>query len=145
MLDKIDHVGIAVRHLDEAIARYTALCGCGPDHLEEVTAQKVKVAMFGVGESRVELLMATAPEAQQPTLANAIWSGKEAALKAIRRGLAEDTRLVTCLPAEQEETDGWRPLYYRWEAVERGLPALTGRWREGDGFVMTLAVARVAA
>jgi len=62
MLDKIDHVGIAVRNLDEAIARYTALCGSGPDHLEEVASQKVKIAMFGVGESRVELLMATAPD-----------------------------------------------------------------------------------
>ncbi|MCI0690717.1 methylmalonyl-CoA epimerase [candidate division KSB1 bacterium] len=61
MLEKIDHVGIAVRNLDEAIARYTALCGRGPDHLEEVASQKVKVAMFDVGESRVELLMATAP------------------------------------------------------------------------------------
>jgi len=62
MLDKIDHLGIAVRDLDEAIARYTALCGRGPDHLEEVASQKVQVAMFGVGESRVELLMATAPD-----------------------------------------------------------------------------------
>jgi methylmalonyl-CoA/ethylmalonyl-CoA epimerase len=62
MLEKIDHIGIAVRDLDEAIARYTALCGHGPDHLEEVASQKVKVAMFAVGESRVELLMATAPD-----------------------------------------------------------------------------------
>lgn len=62
MLDKIDHLGIAVRDLDEAIARYTALCGRGPDHLEEVAPQKVKVAMFAVGESRVELLMAAAPD-----------------------------------------------------------------------------------
>lgn len=62
MLEKIDHIGIAVRNLDEAIARYTALCGRGPDHLEEVPSQKVKVAMFEVGESRVELLMATAPD-----------------------------------------------------------------------------------
>ncbi len=62
MLDKIDHIGIAVHNLDEAITRYTALCGRGPDHLEEVDAQKVKVAMFDVGESRVELLMATAPD-----------------------------------------------------------------------------------
>ena len=62
MLDKIDHVGIAVRNLAEAIARYTTLCGRGPDHLEEVASQKVKVAMFSVGESRVELLMATAPD-----------------------------------------------------------------------------------
>jgi len=62
MLDKIDHLGIAVRHLDEAIARYTALCGRGPDHLEEVASQKVRVAMFTIGASRVELLMATAPD-----------------------------------------------------------------------------------
>jgi len=62
MLDKIDHIGIAVRDLDAAIARYTALCGHAPHHLEEVASQKVKVAMFDVGESRVELLMATAPD-----------------------------------------------------------------------------------
>ncbi len=62
MLEKIDHIGIAVRNLDEAISRYTALCGRGPGHLEEVASQKVKVAMFDVGESRVELLMATAPD-----------------------------------------------------------------------------------
>ena len=55
-------------------------------------------------------LMAAAPDEQHPTLANAIWSGKEAALKAIRRGLAEDTRLVTCLPEMAEDYDGWRPL-----------------------------------
>jgi methylmalonyl-CoA/ethylmalonyl-CoA epimerase len=62
MLEKIDHLGIAVRNLEEAAARYTALCGRGPDHVEEVAAQKVKVAMFAVGESRVELLMATSPD-----------------------------------------------------------------------------------
>jgi methylmalonyl-CoA/ethylmalonyl-CoA epimerase len=62
MLEKIDHLGIAVRNLDEAITRYTVLCGRGPNHLEEVASQKVKVAMFEVGESRVELLMATSPD-----------------------------------------------------------------------------------
>jgi methylmalonyl-CoA/ethylmalonyl-CoA epimerase len=62
MLEKIDHLGIAVGNLDEAIARYASLYGRGPDHLEEVASQKVKVAMFNVGESRVELLMATGPD-----------------------------------------------------------------------------------
>lgn len=62
MLGKIDHIGIAVRNLDEAITRYTALCGHVPDHLEEVPSQKVRVAMFAVGDSRLELLMATAPD-----------------------------------------------------------------------------------
>ncbi|MDZ7290053.1 MAG: methylmalonyl-CoA epimerase [candidate division KSB1 bacterium] len=61
MIEKIDHLGIAVRNLDEAIARYTVLCGKPPDHLEEVTSQQVKVAMFEIGESRLELLMATSP------------------------------------------------------------------------------------
>ena len=44
-----------------------------------------------------QFLAAARPE-QRVALVNAIWSGKEAALKAIRRGLAEDTRLVSCLP-----------------------------------------------
>lgn len=86
-------------------------------------------------------LMAAAPDDQHATLANAIWSGKEAALKAIRRGLAEDTRLVTCIPALDEAGGGWRPLYYRWEAAERALPALSGLWRQLEGFVMTVAAA----
>jgi 4'-phosphopantetheinyl transferase len=83
--------------------------------------------------------MAAAPEERHPTLANAIWSGKEAALKAIRRGLAEDTRLVTCLPSPTDIGDGWRELIYRWEVTDRDLPALGGRWRETEGYVMTLA------
>ena len=62
MLERIDHLGIAVRDLESAIARYTVLVGHGPDHLEEVPSQKVRVAMFAVGESRIELLQATAPD-----------------------------------------------------------------------------------
>jgi methylmalonyl-CoA/ethylmalonyl-CoA epimerase len=62
VLEKIDHLGIAVRDLESAIARYTALVGHGPEHLEEVASQKVRVAMFSVGESRIELLQATAPD-----------------------------------------------------------------------------------
>ena len=83
--------------------------------------------------------MAAEPQEQHPTLANAIWSGKEAALKAIRRGLAEDTRLVTCLPSPIYMDGGWRELTYRWEVSDRNLPALAGRWREADRYVMTLA------
>ena len=84
-------------------------------------------------------LMAAAPPDRQATLANAIWSGKEAALKAIRRGLAEDTRLVSCLPGTDGAAAGWRPLVYHWTAAGRALPSLTGCWREADGFVLTLA------
>jgi len=86
--------------------------------------------------------LAAATPADHPTLANAIWSGKEAALKAIRRGLAEDTRLVSCLPGEAADADGWRSLRYRWEEPARALPPLTGWWRAQNGFVMTLAAGR---
>ena len=84
-------------------------------------------------------LVAVAPEDRRTVIANAVWSGKEAALKAIRRGLAEDTRLVTCLPSIHMDDDGWWPLRYRWEVSKRDLPPLSGRWRELDGFVMSLA------
>ncbi len=43
----ISHVGIAVQDLDEAVSRYAMLLGkSGPDLLEDVPEQKVKVAMF---------------------------------------------------------------------------------------------------
>lgn len=61
-IEKIDHLGIAVRDLESAIARYTALVGHGPEHLEEVGGQKVRIAMFAVGETRIELLQAAAPD-----------------------------------------------------------------------------------
>jgi len=94
---------------------------------------------FTAGE---RALVAAMPETQRAVLANAIWSGKEAALKAIRRGLAEDTRLVTCLPGQEADAGGWRTLRYRWETPARGLPPLMGWWRALDGFVVTLAAGR---
>jgi 4'-phosphopantetheinyl transferase len=85
--------------------------------------------------------LAAAPMEQREPLINAIWSGKEAALKAIRRGLAEDTRLVSCLPHPPMITPtGWLPMRITWEAGRTGspLPPLVGRWRPYDGFVVTL-------
>jgi len=61
-LEKIDHIGVAVRDLESAVARYTLITGHPPEHFEEVTEQKVRVAMFSVGESRIELLQATSPD-----------------------------------------------------------------------------------
>ena len=90
-----------------------------------------------------QFLAAASPE-QPTTLTNAIWSGKEAALKAIRRGLAEDTRLVSCLPHPQMiGASEWLPMRIIWDARRQPqpMPPLTGRWRAGDGFVMTLAFA----
>lgn len=62
LLNKIDHIGIAVSKLDEAVKLYTAICGHAPEHFEEVADQKVKTAFFSLGESSLELLEATAPD-----------------------------------------------------------------------------------
>ena len=55
----IDHLGIAVPSLQEAIQTYEVLLGGPVDHTEEVTDQKVRTAFFQVGESAIELLEAT--------------------------------------------------------------------------------------
>jgi 4'-phosphopantetheinyl transferase len=88
--------------------------------------------------------LSVAPPNQQTTLVNAIWSGKEAALKAIRRGLAEDTRLVCCFPhPAMAGGSDWMPMRIKWKE-ERSItpkPSLAGYWRREGDFVMTLAFA----
>jgi methylmalonyl-CoA/ethylmalonyl-CoA epimerase len=61
MLTQIDHLGIAVDNLAESVAAWEAI-GLRPAGTEEVAEQKVRVAMFPCGESRVELLESTDPE-----------------------------------------------------------------------------------
>ena len=56
---KLDHIGIAVADLEQAIARYSGLFQREPDHLEIVENQKVSVAMFSAGEPAVERLQGT--------------------------------------------------------------------------------------
>ena len=88
-----------------------------------------------------QFLAAARPE-QRVALVNAIWSGKEAALKAIRRGLAEDTRLLSCLPHPVlNESDDWWLMRIVWNDArgDRPLPRLTGWWRRHGDFVLTLA------
>lgn len=55
----VDHIGIAVADLDESIATYTRLLGCGPSRCETVPTEKVRVAFFDAGPTRIELLAAT--------------------------------------------------------------------------------------
>jgi methylmalonyl-CoA epimerase len=56
---KIDHLGIAVRSLDAALAFYEQQLGFSVGLRETVEHEKVKVAMLPAGESRIELLEAT--------------------------------------------------------------------------------------
>jgi methylmalonyl-CoA/ethylmalonyl-CoA epimerase len=58
----IEHIGIAVTNLDEAIKYYTEVLGLDCYAVEEVTDQKVKTAFFMVGQTKIELLESTNPE-----------------------------------------------------------------------------------
>ena len=59
---KIDHIGIATREIDEAARFWREVLGLNIAQAEEVTGQKVRVAMLPLGESRIELLEATAAD-----------------------------------------------------------------------------------
>ncbi len=60
-MSQIDHLGIAVKSLAEAKKLYEKL-GLHPMPEETVEAEKVRLAMVPVGESRIELLEPTSPE-----------------------------------------------------------------------------------
>ena len=59
---KLHHVGIAVESLEKALPIFELLLGHSPDSTEEVKDQKVRVAVFQVGESRIELLEPSSPD-----------------------------------------------------------------------------------
>lgn len=61
MIKKLSHIGIAVKDLDEAIKMYEKL-GLTLETTEEVPSQKLKVAFFKIGDTRIELLAATSED-----------------------------------------------------------------------------------
>lgn len=62
MITKIDHLGIAVRSLDESIPYYEKSLGLRCEHREEVPSQKVRTAFFTVGDVHLELLEPTSAD-----------------------------------------------------------------------------------
>ena len=61
-LTHIEHLGIAVKSLEEAIPYYEKVLGLKCYAIEEVTDQKVKTAFFKIGQTKIELLEPTSPE-----------------------------------------------------------------------------------
>src|SRR5579862_7172924 len=62
MIQKIDHLGIAVQSLDESVKYYEGALGLKCEHREEVPSQKVRTAFFTVGDVHIELLEPTSEE-----------------------------------------------------------------------------------
>jgi methylmalonyl-CoA epimerase len=61
LINKIDHIGIAVKSIEEAVKLY-ALLGLNVTETETVEEQKVKVAFLPLGDSEIELLESTDPD-----------------------------------------------------------------------------------
>ena len=107
MLQKINHIGIAVQSLDETLPFYRdelkmPLCG-----IEEVADQKVRVAMLGIGESKIELLEPTSPDSpiakfldkNGPGIHHIAYEVEDVA-QAIEQMIAEGARMIDQVPRD---------------------------------------------
>ena len=64
MLTRIDHVGIAVRDLDQAIQTYERLLGLRASSRERLEDEGIEIAMIPIGDSRIELITPLRPDSK---------------------------------------------------------------------------------
>lgn len=62
MVNKIEHIGIAVKNIDDANILFEKLLGVSSYKTEMVETEKVITSFFRTGANKIELLMATDPE-----------------------------------------------------------------------------------
>ena len=61
-ISRIEHLGIAVKSIEESLPYYEKVLGLKCYNIEEVADQKVKTAFFKVGQTKIELLEPTGEE-----------------------------------------------------------------------------------
>ncbi len=131
MANRIDHVGIAVSDLDAAIATYRRLLGKEPDGIEEVAGQKVRVAFFQVGESRIELVCPTSPDSPVAQSIARRGEGMHHLCLAVDSTDAEVTRLegegAKIAVAPTEGAEGCRVAFVHPKAANGVLVELSSR------------------
>lgn len=66
MITGLDHIAIAVKNLEETVQLYETVLGLKAERVEPFEPQKVKVAIFRVGETKIELI---SPMSQESTVA----------------------------------------------------------------------------
>ena len=107
MLTKINHIGRAVKSLEETIPFYRDSLGMTLTGTEEVASQKVRVAFLTIGESKIELLEPTSDdspvakflEKNGPGVHHVAYGVEdlEAAIAALTAG---DTRMIDAVPRD---------------------------------------------
>ncbi len=61
-ITKVNHIGIAVNDIEEAMKLYTDILGLKVTNIEVVADQNAKTAIIPVGETKIELIQSTSPE-----------------------------------------------------------------------------------
>ena len=85
-ISHIEHLGIAVKSLEEAIPYYENILGLKCYSIEEVADQKVKTAFFKAGQTKIELLEPTIEDGVANALAEVEAKGVRLIDKAPRKG-----------------------------------------------------------
>ncbi|MDP2726039.1 MAG: methylmalonyl-CoA epimerase [Dehalococcoidia bacterium] len=62
MIKKIDHVGLAVKSLDNALAFYRDILGIQPTSIEDYAPDKIRTAFLTVGDASLEIMEPTSPD-----------------------------------------------------------------------------------
>ncbi|HVA22868.1 MAG TPA: methylmalonyl-CoA epimerase [Chloroflexota bacterium] len=62
MISRIDHIGVAVKSLDERLALYRDVLGVAGIHVEHVPTENARVGFVPLGDSEIELLESTSPD-----------------------------------------------------------------------------------
>jgi len=62
MIKKINHIGIAVNSIEDAMKLYTEVLGLEVKGIEIVEEQKAKTVIIPVGDTKIELIESTSPD-----------------------------------------------------------------------------------
>ena len=73
MIEKLDHIGIAVKDIDDALKFYTDALGLRCTHMEDVKEQKVKTAFIPTKNVNLELLQSRTRTLNRPFFLNWPW------------------------------------------------------------------------
>ena len=61
-ITKVNHIGVAVNNIEEAVKLYTEVLGLKVTNTEVVEEQKAKTVIIPVGETKIELIESTSPD-----------------------------------------------------------------------------------
>ncbi|MFQ5529547.1 MAG: methylmalonyl-CoA epimerase [Gemmatimonadota bacterium] len=131
-MDSIDHIGIAVNSLAEAVPAFAALLGQNPSAVREVPAESVRVVFFGDAPGRLELLEPTDDDSPIARFLTRRGSGVHHVClatpdlaAALRRAEAQGLEVIA--PAIRHGADGTRVAFLHPRSTSGVLIELTER------------------